>query len=204
MPLLDHFGLLAPYYDRVFQSGDPARGDLGRLMSFVAPEPSHRLLDVGGGTGRIAQHFCGRVAQVCIVDPSFGMLREGQRKGNCRPALSPTRGESETLPFADGAFDRIIVIDAFHHLCDQVLAASEMVRVLAPGGRLVIQEPDIAHWGVKMIAWGEKALLMRSRFYAPEDIRAILCQTDDVANVRIEPTSESAPGVTAWVIVDKA
>lgn len=208
LPLLDHFDLLAPYYDRIFQGGRFVRRDIDRLVSFVAPESSHRLLDIGGGTGRISRHFCEHVAQVYVLDPSPGMLQQGQRKGIglltvCPRTLWPTQGESERLPFVEGAFDRIIVIDAFHHLCDQVVAAAEMVRVLAPGGRLVIQEPDIAHWGVKMVALGEKALLMRSRFYAPEAIRAIFYPCDEVANVRIEPRSESAPGVTAWVIVDK-
>jgi demethylmenaquinone methyltransferase/2-methoxy-6-polyprenyl-1,4-benzoquinol methylase len=203
LPLLDHFGLLAPYYDRIFQVND-----LGPLVSWVAPEASHRLLDIGGGTGRIAQRFCGCVAQVCVIDPSPEMLRQVRDKCPSARSLDSTQAESETLPFADGVFDRIIVVDAFHHLRDQALAASEMVRVLAPGGRLVIQEPDIAHWGVKLVALGERALLMRSRFYAPEDIRAMYLQHEDVAQAtlyrtHIEPAAESIPGATAWVVIDK-
>lgn len=201
--LLDHFGLLAPYYDRIFQGGRSFRRDLDRLVAIVGPEPDHRLLDIGGGTGRIAQHFCGRVAQVCVLDPSPRMLRESSRKEHCTPTICPMQGESEELPFADAAFDRMIMIDAFHHLRNQERAAREMVRVLAPGGRLVIQEPDIAHWGVKLVALGEKVLLMRSRFYAPEAIGAIFCRDSGVANVRIEPVSEPARGVTAWIVVDK-
>ena len=132
------------------------------------------------------------------------MLRESARKEHCALTFCPTRGESEELPFADAAFDRIIMIDAFHHLRDQEQAAREMVRVLAPGGRLVIQEPDIAHWGVKLVALGEKVLLMRSRFYAPEAIGAILSRDSGVATIRIEPVSRAATGVTAWIVVDKA
>jgi ubiquinone/menaquinone biosynthesis C-methylase UbiE len=200
-PMLDHFELLAPYYDRIFQGGRFLRRDLERLMAYVGPEPGHRLLDIGGGTGRIAQHFCGRVAQVCVLDPSPGMLREGQRKGICI-----TRGESEDLPFAGAVFDRIILVDAFHHLRDQERAAREIVRVLAPGGRLVIQEPDIAHWAVKLVALGEKVLLMRSRFYAPEEIGAILSSAGDrVAATRIVCVdSDSTRSHTAWVVVEKA
>lgn len=204
LPLLDHFGLIAPYYDRIFQGGRFVRQSLDQLVSFVAPKPSHRLLDIGGGTGRIAQHFCGRVAQVCILDPSSGMLRVSSRKDLCMRTLCPTQGESEELPFADGAFDRIIMVDAFHHLRDQELAAREMVRVLAPGGRLVIQEPDIAHWGVKLVALGEKMLLMQSCFYAPAAVGALLSQESSVASVQVEPVSESISGVTAWIVVDKA
>jgi demethylmenaquinone methyltransferase/2-methoxy-6-polyprenyl-1,4-benzoquinol methylase len=203
MSLLDHFALLAPHYDRIFEVHN-----LDRLLACVAPASGHRLLDVGGGTGRLATHFMGRVAQVCVLDPSPGMLQEGQRKGICI-----TQGESEGLPFAGGTFDRVILIDAFHHLLDQSQAVRELVRVLAPGGRLVVEEPDIAHWGVKLVALGEKALLMRSHFFAPEAIAAMFERvpgeragvasstgaSSTVVSTRIERQEH-----TAWIVVDKA
>jgi len=186
MPFLDHFSWIAPYYDRIFQVRD-----VEQLLTFVAPEPGHRLLDVGGGTGRIAQQFIGRVAQVCILDPSPRMLEEGQRKGICI-----TQGESEWLPFGAGTFERIIVIDAFHHMRNQEMAAHELTRVLVPGGRLVIEEPDIAHWGVKLTALGEKLALMRSHFYAPEAIQKMFERIGTKAHIERQ-------GYTAWVIVEK-
>ena len=144
MPLLDHFSWVAPHYERLFPlaSVEP-------LLTFLAPEPGDRLLDVGGGTGRVAEHLADRVAQVCILDPSPGMLAEGKRKRLCT-----AQGESERLPFEQDTFDRIIVVDTFHHLGDQAAAVQELLRVLAPSGRLVIQELDIAHWGVKVTALG--------------------------------------------------
>jgi demethylmenaquinone methyltransferase/2-methoxy-6-polyprenyl-1,4-benzoquinol methylase len=186
VPLLDHFSLIAPYYDRVFQrpGADP-------LLAHVGAEKSHRLLDVGGGTGRVAAHFCGLVAQVCIVDPSPKMLKEGQRKGICI-----TQGESERLPFASETFERIIVVDAFHHLLDHGTAACELLRVLAPMGRLVIEEPDVLQRGVQWVALAEKLLLMRSRFFSPEAIQSIFAG-------RGVDTRVVREGYTAWVIVEK-
>ena len=70
MPLLDHFALIAPHYDRIFEVHN-----LDRLLACVAPQRGHRLLDVGGGTGRVATRFGGLVAQVCVLDPSPGMLQ---------------------------------------------------------------------------------------------------------------------------------
>ena len=70
---------------------------------------------------------------------------------------------------------------------------------LAPGGRLVIEEPDIRHWAVKLVALAEKVLLMRSHFYTPLDIRAMFGRAADCGCiVHIE-----RQGHTAWVIVDK-
>lgn len=186
MPLLDHFSLVAPYYDLIFRLRD-----IEPLLSWLGPEPRDRLLDVGGGTGRVAERFVGRVAQVCILDPSPHMLAEGKRKGICI-----AQGEAEDLPFVAGTFYRIIMIDAFHHLRDQGTAVHELMRVLAPGGRLIIEEPDIAHWGVRLVALAERLAGMRSHFYAPEEIQAMFEEAGGQARVERR-------GYTAWVIVEK-
>lgn len=183
---IDHFSLVAPYYDRVLDLAN-----INTLLAHVAPEPHHRLLDVGGGTGRVAQRFVGRVSRVCVLDPSPGMVQEGRRKGLC-----VTRGESERLPFGTGSFDRVIVVDAFHHLRDHEAAARELMRVLAPGGRLVIEEPDIAHWGVRLVALAEKLLLLRSHFYPLETIQVMFDRAGGQARVERQEH-------TGWVIVEK-
>jgi demethylmenaquinone methyltransferase/2-methoxy-6-polyprenyl-1,4-benzoquinol methylase len=95
--------------------------------------------------------------------------------------------------------DRILMVDAFHHLLDQVQTVRELARVLSPGGRLVIQEPDIRHWAVKLVALGEKILLMRSHFYSAQEIQAMFDRAPGCdCTVRTE-----LEGHTAWVIVDK-
>ena len=161
MPL-DHFNLVARFYDRVFQFLGPEQ-----IMSLLQPQPSERVLDIGGGTGRVSQTL-GDNYTIIVCDPSWGMLREARQK-----QLVACCGLAERLPFADGAFDRIVMVDAFHHLCDQHIAASETLRVLRPGGRLVVEEPDIRRWTVKLIALAERLLLMRSRFYSLVDLARV-------------------------------
>jgi demethylmenaquinone methyltransferase/2-methoxy-6-polyprenyl-1,4-benzoquinol methylase len=73
--------------------------------------------------------------------------------------------------------------------------ARELYRVLKVEGRLVIEEPDLRTFGVKMIAIAEKIALMRSHFLAPSQIVQLFPAE---ARVRIE-TEEN----TAWVIVEK-
>jgi ubiquinone/menaquinone biosynthesis C-methylase UbiE len=159
----DHFNWIAPLYDRVMHFSDPSQ-----LVALLQPGPDQRLLDVGGGTGRVTHIIADYVGQACVLDVSRGMLQEAQAKGLC-----VYRGKAENLPFPDVAFDRILIVDAFHHFQMWPQAVAELLRVLRPGGRLVIEEPDIRHPLVKLIALGERMLLMRSRFYAPVDLGAL-------------------------------
>jgi demethylmenaquinone methyltransferase/2-methoxy-6-polyprenyl-1,4-benzoquinol methylase len=186
LPLIDHFALIAPYYDRIFY-----RSSVEDLVRRLEPEIAHRVLDVGGGTGRVAQHLVGAVGQICVLDPSPGMLAEGQQKGICI-----TQGEAEALPYASHLFDRIMMVDAFHHLRHQERAAAELMRVLVPGGRLVVEEPDIGHVAVQAVALGEKLLLMRSRFRQPRAMQHMF----EVLGGRVRIDRR---GHTAWIVVDK-
>lgn len=154
MPPTGHFDLIASFYDRIFGPPDPTF--LRRFLDLPTPG---RLLDVGGGTGRVAQTLGDEVGRAIILDDSAEMVRQAKSKG-----LTTVRGEVEALPFPDGSFTRILVVDAFHHFRDQSRAAQELVRALSPHGRLVVQEPNVKRWAVKAVALGERLLLMRSRF----------------------------------------
>ena len=165
MPIFDHFDFLAPIYDRVIRA--PGESPLLELLS--PPSPGW-LLDAGGGTGRVAAALSERFERVVVADGSLPMLGQAQAKGCCAAVV----GYTERLPFGDGVFERVIVVDAFHHLADQRASLLELWRVLAPGGRLVIEEPDIAIFGVKLVALAEKLALMRSHFVRPEAIASRL------------------------------
>ncbi len=164
MPRIDHFAIVAPHYDRLasFRHGE-------RMAALLRLPRGGSLLDAGGGTGRVAQHLGRHAGRVIVLDFSRPMLRQAATK----PGLAAVQGEVEHLPLASGAFDGIVMVDAFHHLRDQEQALLDMRRALAKGGRLVILEPDIRRFAVRLIALGEKLLLMRSRFRSGEEIAAV-------------------------------
>ena len=164
----DHFDLIAGIYDRSgqFQVSEMLSGLLGL-------SPNCLLLDAGGGTGRVAAALRSLVGNVIVADPSRGMLRRASARG-----LATVCAPAELLPFPSGSFDRVIMVDALHHVFDQGQAARELFRLLAPGGRMVIVEPDIRKFIVKVVAAGEKVLLMRSHFLNGEKIVALLNASD--------------------------
>ncbi|MGD8555327.1 MAG: methyltransferase domain-containing protein [Anaerolineales bacterium] len=187
MAPIDHFDLVAPIYDRFMSK---AKTDL--LVSICALPTSGRLLDAGGGTGRLAMALVGHASQLVVADSSLQMLARARSK----PGLEPVGSMVEMLPFPEACFERILMADAYHHLADQDASLGQLWRVLAPGGRLVIQEPDFARFYVRLVALAEKLLRMRSHFVPAEQIAAKLMALG--AKVR---TLKKAN--VAWVVADK-
>ena len=184
--VLDHFRFLAPIYDRVLASPQP-----DRLRSLLGLPVAGSLLDVGGGTGRVAHALRGLADKVVVLDESAAMLQQARLKG-----LTAVHGQAERLPFPDGAFARILVVDAFHHLQDQQQAAVELLRVLAPSGCLVIEEPNVERVSVRLIALAEKLALMRSHFCPPSALQQIFEAAG--GNVRLV-----RQGLSVWATVHR-
>jgi demethylmenaquinone methyltransferase/2-methoxy-6-polyprenyl-1,4-benzoquinol methylase len=172
--MFNHFNIVAPIYDRVIRIYDHDR--MCRLLNLPARV---RLLDAGGGTGRVSRRLHPLAEQVVICDLSRAMLRQAIIREN----LNPIQAHVETLPFADETFDRVLVVDALHHFCDQEQALVDLVRVLKPGGRLVIEEPDKTRPMVKLVVLMEKLALMGSHFLTSHRIAEMLSNMGMVTHV---------------------
>ena len=187
---LDHFDLIAPFYERVIK-----RVNLTPLLSLLQLDPTNRLLDVGGGTGRVSGMMTEQTGKVILTDVSCGMVREAATKDGLRPLCA----HAERLPFPDAAFDRILMVDAFHHVCDQRQTVAELIRVLEPGGRLVVEEPNIERFAVKMVALAEKLALMRSHFVRPDAMYQMFAVHDVQVSLHTLPEDKA----NVWLLVQK-
>ncbi len=186
-PIFDHFGFLAPFYEHFIQPKTPQK-----LCDLVDCPPFGLILDAGGGTGRVSQFLSDHANQVVVADQSARMLKQTLVKESLRPVCTIT----EALPFQDDIFDRIIMVDAMHHVEQQEQSAMELWRVLKRGGRIVIEEPDISHCAVKIVAFFEKLVLMRSHFLTPEKIAAFYHPLQIKPNIERESHN-------AWIVIDK-
>ena len=135
-PRYDWFNRLASLgLDQRWRRIAVARGAIG---------PDQRVLDVCAGTGDLAV-LCARRQQgrgrVVGIDMNSAMLDGAKSK---RDALGLpigwVQGDAESLPFADDIFDRLIIGFSTRNLSDLTVGLREMVRVLRPGGRLIILE----------------------------------------------------------------
>lgn len=161
----DDFRDVARFYEKVIH----ARHDNPWIESIKSRNVGN-LMDLGGGTGRVLETFYPEIPLLFLADFSLPMLKAAQQKRK----FNETCCLVEFLPYKDESFDAIIMVDAFHHLVHQQLVVAESLRVLNPGGILIIEEPDIAKFTIKLIALGEKLLGMRSRFYRIEEIENML------------------------------
>lgn len=108
--------------------------------------PGHSVLDIAGGTGDLTLKFSRMVGprgRVVLADINESMLRVGRDKlldngvgGN----VEYVQANAECLPFPDNTFDCITIAFGLRNVTDKDLALASMLRVLKPGGRLLILE----------------------------------------------------------------
>jgi len=136
------FDEVAPAYDRTNTVLSLGNDRLWRIATTraVAPRPGQRILDLAAGTGASSVALAASGAEVVAADFSPGMIAEGRRRHGSVPGLSFVEADATALPFEDDAFDAVTISFGLRNVNDPKKALAEMLRVTAPGGRLVICE----------------------------------------------------------------
>jgi SAM-dependent methyltransferase len=111
-----------------------SRKDWSGFVDWCDPRPEDRALDVAGGSGALAGVLQPRVGSITVLDTSARLL-EYVPEG-----IGRTIGRAEQLPFADASFDLVTSVNSLHHIARPPRALDEMTRVLAPGGRIVLED----------------------------------------------------------------
>jgi SAM-dependent methyltransferase len=123
-------------------------------------KPGDAVLDVGCGVGDDVRALCeivGANGYVAGVDSSQAMIEEARKRG-APPNAAFEQAAATALPFDDGRFNAVRADRVFQHLPDPVGAAREMCRVLKPGGRTMLIDPD---WGMLGIAGSDRETTQR-------------------------------------------
>jgi ubiquinone/menaquinone biosynthesis C-methylase UbiE len=112
---------------------------LRRALAIAELSPGARFLDVGCGTGRWLRRYGQLGFSPVGVDATHGMLRVARDLRTTCPLVA---GLAYNLPFSDDVFDCLSDITVVQHIPRelQANALQEMIRVLRPGGRLILLE----------------------------------------------------------------
>ena len=144
----DVFHSVASRYDLM---NDLMSGGIHRIWKRFTIELSgvrkgNAVLDIAGGTGDLAARFAdivGPDGRVVLADINDSMLQVGRdklldqgRQGN----LEFVQADAQYLPFPDDSFDCITIAFGLRNVTDKDLALRSMLRVLKPGGRLLVLE----------------------------------------------------------------
>jgi SAM-dependent methyltransferase len=121
--------------------------------------PGDRVLDLGCGAGRHAFEVYRRGAHVVAADldrgelaPVSGMFEAMRAEGEAGPPAAATAvtADATSLPFADGAFDRVVAAEILEHVPRDWRAMAEIARVLRPGGIAAVTVPS---WLPERVCW---------------------------------------------------
>lgn len=111
-----------------------------RLIDALGGAPLGHLLDIGTGSGRMAELFAPHADRVIALDKSLDMLRVARAKLQNLPAASVelVQGDFGALPFEAQRFDTVILHQVLHFSQDPARALKEAARVTRGGGRIAI------------------------------------------------------------------
>ncbi len=140
---IESFSLYVAERNRIYAENGH---DREKAVSFVVDKMEKRegrVLDIGTGQGFAAVELARRGMPVTTVDISEDNLKKAYSRAMAESVVDLVDfhlADARRLPFEDGSFDTVVMINALHHLDDFEAVAEEISRVLAPGGDLIISD----------------------------------------------------------------
>jgi len=142
------FDSVASRYDLM---NDLMSGGVHRLwkrftIELSAARPGQTILDIAGGTGDLAAKFSrlvGNEGKVILADINAAMLEVGRDRLIDKGAMGNievVQADAQALPFKDNSVDCITIAFGLRNVTDKDMALRSMLRVLRPGGRLLVLE----------------------------------------------------------------
>ncbi|GMM92384.1 ArsR/SmtB family transcription factor [Qipengyuania sp. MTN3-11] len=141
----DYFAANAQDWDelrRLHSSDDQVEAALAQALG---SQRLGRLLDIGTGTGRMAELFAERADHIVALDKSLAMLRVARAKLQHLPTerIELVQGDFTDLPFGQASFDTVLFHQVLHFAQAPAAVLAEAARVLRPGGRVAIVDFDV-------------------------------------------------------------
>lgn len=161
------FDGIAPDYDRLnhlMSLGVDRSWRRRALREIVTPERPQALLDIACGTGDFAlaqarrMHADSRITGLDLSEGMLAVMREKVEKAGLAGRISCEQGDCEQMRFAEGSFDCATIAFGIRNFAHREAALEEILRVLKPGGRLVILELSVPE--NKLLRWAYNLYFM--------------------------------------------
>lgn len=136
-----------------------SRARLKLACRLLPKQPVRRLLEVGYGSGIFLPELAAHCRELFAIDPHDCLTAVAERLTANHVTAALTSGTAEAMRYPSGHFDRVVAISSLEFIPDIEAAASELCRVLAPGGSLVCVTPShskFVDFGLKVLT-GESA-----------------------------------------------
>jgi ubiquinone/menaquinone biosynthesis C-methylase UbiE len=179
----DYHSVAGDYQYRALHTGHPMqrfwhRGKLVMIDQLIRPHvrAGSRLLEIGCGAGNLLLQATVAGSYPVALDLSMqalafvrSRLEEAQSLPEAPNGFTCTQAIGESLPFSDNVFDCILLSEVVEHLEEPQISIREAVRVLCPGGRLLITTPNYrSFWPV--MEWAVDRLNMAPKMAGEQHI----------------------------------
>ena len=140
------------YFDRIALDWDRLRESFfservrEKAFSIANMKPDQIAVDIGARSGFITEGLIQRGIRVIAVDQSEAMITEMKGKFSSFEGIDYRLGEAEILPIADETVDYVFANMFLHHIESPISAIKEMVRILKPGGMIILTDLDEHHF----------------------------------------------------------
>ena len=147
------------------------------LLDRIGPVRGLHILDVGCGDGVLATRLAQDGAQVTGLDASADMIAAARRRAKAAGVeIDLVEGDAGGLPFPAGHFDRVVSVATLCFVDDPRPTIRDMVRVLKPGGRLILGE--LGRWNLwaaqrRVMGWLGSNLWRSAHFRSRADLLAL-------------------------------
>jgi ubiquinone/menaquinone biosynthesis C-methylase UbiE len=128
---------------------------LKMIVAAGRPGPDDTVLDLACGGGIVVCAFAPHVGHATGIDMTPAMLDQSRQLAAGRKLANTTwqQGDVTTLPFPDACFSIVVTRFSFHHFLDPLAVLKEMMRVCAPGGRIVVVDMYCSEDPAKAAQW---------------------------------------------------
>lgn len=128
------------------------------------------ILDIGGGTGRLAKYLSNSCQKIYVLDESIGMLSKVKKS----KTVVPVHGDALGTKFQNSSMDVVILSDVLHHIKNHTKLIEEISRVLKKNGNLVLLDFEKNHMKVRLLRAFEHLLFGKLYFKTSQQVKDMI------------------------------